>query len=341
MSVNRFRRRLLGGSGTLALMAAIPGSLPMSMAQALDSSTKIEKKSNNRLILLGTAGGPRMTKGGRSHPANALIVNGEPYLIDCGYGTVHQLELAGIDHRSIGKIFITHHHDDHNADLGTLMGLAWTNGRHAPTDAYGPPGTEAMVKAFIEYFKPNAEIRIADEHRTTRPESLFRGHDVTEAKVFYEDKNVKVTAAENTHYSNVETGLEGQRSWAYRFDTKDRSIVFSGDTAYSESVINLSKNADILVHEVLHKEKAKLTLNKALTLQGRSPEEISGVIEHVLGTHASPEDVGKVASRAKVKKVVLTHLYPADLPEDLFIGGVRNYFNGEIVVGKDLMEIFF
>ena len=80
-----------------------------------------------RLILLGTAGGPRPRKS-RSAPAQVIIANDTPYVVDCGNGVARQLVFAGVPLARIRHIFITHHHSDHNADYGNLLLLAWTAG---------------------------------------------------------------------------------------------------------------------------------------------------------------------------------------------------------------------
>jgi ribonuclease BN (tRNA processing enzyme) len=108
-----------------------------------------------RLLTLGTQGGPR-GNADRAQPSNVLIVNGTPYLIDAGNGVARQLLLAGVPITNIRQIFITHNHDDHNADWGTLMGRAWTSVQYEPMTVYGPPGTESMRKGFLQYFAPNA-----------------------------------------------------------------------------------------------------------------------------------------------------------------------------------------
>ncbi len=104
--------------------------------------------AQTRVITLGTQGGPMPTID-RSQPANALLVDDRVYLIDAGNGVARQLVKAGIDHRRVGQIFITHNHDDHNSDWGTLMGYQWATGRRQPTTVYGPAGTEDMLKGFL------------------------------------------------------------------------------------------------------------------------------------------------------------------------------------------------
>ena len=107
---------------------------------------------------------------------------------------------AGINVRDIGTIFLTHLHDDHTAGLGTLMSVAWDNQRTQPINVYGPPRTEDLVKAAVQYFSISAEIRIADGGRTVPIGQVFFGRDVPRPGLVYQDANVKVIAAETTHF---------------------------------------------------------------------------------------------------------------------------------------------
>lgn len=274
----------------------------------------------------------------RAQPASALVVNGEPYLIDCGEGTVNQLERAGIRHPTVGHIFITHQHDDHNAGLMPLLSLSWTNGRQGPIDVFGPSGTENLIRASLQYVKANVEIRREDEGRLNAPRDLWHGHDIKPGLVF-EDHNVRVTCVKNTHFD-----VSGEQSLSYRFDTAERSVVFSGDTGYSESVIELSKGADVLVHEAMNVSATRPILQGLFKMQGRPQAEIDTLIEHVMTKHTSTEDVGKIASAAGVKMVVLNHLIPGGmekppLNDEAYAAGVRRFFNGPIIVGRDLQSI--
>src|SRR5215813_9650051 len=98
------------------------------------------QKNRTRLILLGTKGGPRVGEAGRSNPSTLLLINGVPYVVDCGYGTSRQLINAAVALNNLRYIFITHHHSDHNFELGPLIYNAWITGLPANIDAYGPPG---------------------------------------------------------------------------------------------------------------------------------------------------------------------------------------------------------
>jgi ribonuclease BN (tRNA processing enzyme) len=142
-----------------------------------------------------------------------------------------------------------------------------------------------------------------------------------------QDDNVKVTAALVNHPPVVP-------SFAYRFDTAKTSIVFSGDTTPFDNLIKLAQGADILVHEVLHKPSLARLL-------ARVPNA-DRLLEHIVASHTTHIDVGKVAKEAGVKTLVLTHFVPADDPsvtEEMWAEGPRQNFGGKIIVGKDLMEV--
>src|SRR5262249_908900 len=180
--------------------------------------------------------------------SNLLIVNGALYLIDAGDGVTRRLAKARIDIREIGTIFLTHHHIDHAGSLGLLMSVAWVQNRTKPINVYGPPRTDDLVKAAVEYYGINAEIMIADGGRLPLAQVFF-GHDVGTG-LGYQDANVKVTAGENSHFDLYKDTAAGKhRSYSYRFETPDRVIVFTGDTGASDAVTELARGADLLVTE--------------------------------------------------------------------------------------------
>ncbi len=302
--------------------------------------------SGTHAILLGTKGGPGVDLK-RNETASAIVVDGVPYLVDCGYGTLRSLTASGIGLNQIATIFFTHLHDDHTSDFAALLTHQWTGGRTKPADAYGPYGTAAMVQGAMMFFKANTEIRIADEGRAVLAESLFHGHDLAATAVpapVFKDEHVTVTSIENTHFPERSKATMLHRSLAYRFESKTRTIVFSGDTAYSKNLVDLAQGADVFVCEVIdqgiHDQMAAQA--KAAAAAG-NPNNIS---RHVADTHSTPADVGRMASEAKVKMVVLNHLVPAssafgqpEVPVTSFTDVVRKVYSGEVVVGQDLMVI--
>jgi hypothetical protein len=134
-----------------------------------------------RLVLLGTRGGPGVSVD-RSETASAVVVDGVPYLVDCGYGTMRALVASGLGFQPVSTVFLTHLHDDHTADLAAMLAHQWTGSKRAETHVYGPYGTAQTVEGALLFSRANVEIRTVDEGRTTKPEALFFGHDGREGR---------------------------------------------------------------------------------------------------------------------------------------------------------------
>jgi Metallo-beta-lactamase superfamily len=183
---------------TFLHLAAGAATLPAMSGVATAQTELARPRTGTRVITLGTSAGPP-PRAHRAQSSNLLIVNGAYYVVDAGDGTARRIAKAGINVRDIGTIFLTHHHDDHTAGLGTLMSVAWDNQRTQPINVYGPPSTEDLVKAAVQYFSISAEIRIADGGRSVPISQVFFGHDVRPGTV-YQDANVKVTAGETPHF---------------------------------------------------------------------------------------------------------------------------------------------
>ena len=297
------------------------------------------QKLSSLLITLGTAAGPSLQPD-RAQSSNLLTVNGTHYVVDAGDGVARRLAKADIEIREIGIIFITHHHDDHTAGLCTLMSMAWNRQRTKPINVYGPPETEGLVKAAVQYFSISAEIRIADGGRTMPITQVFYGHDVGTG-VIYQDANIKVTAVENSHFSFHKGSAAGKhKSYSYRFDTPDRVIVFTGDTGPSDAVTDLAKDADLLVTETSSCEDRKQAMINDGRWQAKTPAEQEGIMRQATQGHMSLDVIGKMATRANVKTVVLSHLTQRFGSDDYtpWAEEVKKHFSGQVLVAKDLME---
>lgn len=291
-----------------------------------------------RLITLGTSAGPP-PRAHRAQSSNLLTVNGTHYVVDAGDGVARRLAKAGINVREIGIVFITHHHDDHTAGLGTLLSVSWDQNRIKPIHVYGPPRTEELVKAAVQYFNISAEIRIADGGRTVPIVQLFFGHDVGTG-VIYQDANIKVIAVENSHFAFHEGPAAGKhKSYAYRFETPDRVIVFTGDTGRSGAVIELAKDADLLVSETSSCQTRMQEMADDGRWQAMSAVEQAGIVRQMTQGHMTLEEIGKLAASANVKTVVLSHLtHKRDGDYTPWAEEVKKYFSGQVWVAKDLME---
>ncbi len=251
---------------------------------------------------------------------------GTPYVVDCGYGTTRQLLAAGVRLDALRYVFLTHLHSDHALEYGPLAMNAWSSGLAHPVDAYGPPGLRAMTHAFFESMRVDIETRLVDEGRGD-PRRLLRPHEIGGPGIVLANPDVTVTAARVRHPAVKD-------AYAFRFDAKDRSVVVSGDTAYSPELVGLAKGADVLVHEILY-------LPGVDALVARNPGA-RRLREHLLAAHAAGADVGRVAAEAGVKMLVLSHLVPGDdssITDEQWTEAVRPSFQGRILVGTDLMEV--
>ena len=309
------RRRFLGGVARFAILHTV-----------LTRTAYSQQAKPTRLVLLGTKGGPRVGEAGRSNPSSVVLINDVPYVVDCGYGTSKQLLTAGIALNRLRYIFITHQHSDHNLEFGPLCYNAWITGIPTRVDAYGPPGLTRMAADFFDYLKFDIETRIVDEGRPD-PRKLVTTHEVDKPGLVLQNDDVRVSACLVRHPPITQ-------SYAYRFDAKDRSIVISGDTAYAPELAEFAKDADVLVHEVMYLPGIEALLRRL--------PNAKRLREHLMAAHTLPEDVGKIAAQARVKTLVLSHFVPGDdssITDEQWAEGVRKHFKGQIVVGKDLMEI--
>jgi ribonuclease BN (tRNA processing enzyme) len=306
------RRTFLAAAGGMA------GVLSQHAANA-------QRSTRTRLILLGTGGGPRPKKENGA-TAHVVIVNDALYVVDCGDGVAQQLVMAGASLQALRHVFITHHHSDHNADYGNLLLLSWASGLRTPVDTWGPPPLDRITRLFLEMSAYDIDIRIADEGRVPLA-PLIRVHELRAPGVVMRDEHVQVTSALVDHPLV-------KPAFAYRFDAADRSIVFSGDTARSDNLVTLARGADILVHEALYVpavDRLVARVPNAATLK-----------RHLLASHTSVEDCGRVAAAAGVKTLVLSHLVPPDDPlvtEQMWLDAARAHFSGAVVLGHDLMEV--
>ncbi|MHC5234323.1 MBL fold metallo-hydrolase [Brucella sp. LJL56] len=299
-----------------------------------------ERASGTKLITLGTLAGPFPSKT-RAQSSNLVVVNGVYYIFDAGDGVVRRLAEANIPLQNIGLVFLTHLHDDHTAGLPALLGAAWDSKRTDPINVYGPPKTEQLVKALIDFDKISADIRIVDGGRSIPIETLFSGHD-TMPGVIYQDGNVKIIAGQNSHFDFHKTknpdAHEG--SYTYRVETRDKVIVFTGDTGPNPETERLAAGADILVSEVNSVEDRKQILIDTGQWATMTDEEKSRIMEQAARGHMSPAEVGELAVKARVKSVVLTHLTPRAHNDDYssWAEEVGKVFKGTVMLANDLAE---
>lgn len=284
------------------------------------SLARAQPPRRSRLVLLGTKGGPTPSR--FRAPASCLLtVDDQSYVIDAPDGVASRLVQAGMNLATLKNVFITHNHSDHEAGLGALLILAWGSGLQTPVDIYGPAPLARLVAAHLAANAYDIEVRMDEEGRPPLV-PLIHPHEIANGPVMADGK-VRVRCVQADHYHVVD--------YAYRFDTPDRSFVFSGDTRPSDALIDLARGADVLVHEAML-ESAFRTIT-----DGNAPR----LMDHLLRSHTTTEELGRVAAAAGVGTLVLSHLVPAspNLTDEMWIEGVRRHYRGRIIVGRDGMEI--
>ncbi len=264
----------------------------------------------------------------RAGPGVLVETDAAKLQFDAGRGTVMRLAAAGSRLTDLDGLFITHHHSDHIVGIPDLLMTRWLNDIEKigipdlPIHVPDGPAVE-IIRGILEVWEPEMEMR---RNHTGRPN--IAGVDV---RPFNADKTSTVTvgtfgdtkvSATAVEHSPVEAAV------AYRVDTPDGSVVISGDTDVCPQVEELANDCDVLVHEAI----------KADLLQGllSNPKKL-------LEYHTEPHDVGALAARARVKRVILTHLVPPpgdEADREAYAEAVREGgFTGELIVADDLSSV--
>ena len=293
-------------------------------------------QARSEFIILGTASGPN-SEADRAQPANALLVGGQPYLIDAGDGAVAQLAKANLRVSAPRAVFLSHLHFDHTAGMLAVIGLRMQLETRGPLRVYGPPGTKAFIDGLLAAAAPamRAGYGIPGQGWSAdiQPVELKDGSVITV-------DGFKVTVAENSHFSLPEGSTDRAEgvSLSYRFDLADRSIVYTGDTGPSKAVVSLAHGADLLVSEMID-------VDAVLAGMGRGARAIApnatptGFEWHMHAHHMTPSQVGELAKAAEVKRVVITHFAPNPTgPEQArsYLNAIHALFSGDVQLGADL-----
>jgi ribonuclease BN (tRNA processing enzyme) len=241
-----------------------------------------------QVVMLGT--GTPLPDPDRAGPSTAIVVNDTPYVVDAGIGIVRraaaarQKGIAGLAPTKLRIAFLTHLHSDHTLGLPDLILTPWIMGRQEPLELYGPAGTKAMVDAILQAYTVDVKTRTEGLEQSNRTGYKVNVHEVT-AGVVYTDANVKVTAFPAAHGS-----IE---SYAYRFDTADRSIVIMGDSTPKSGVVANCAGCDVLVHEAYTDASFALV-----------PQQWKN---YRRAFHTSTTELAKIAEETRPKLLVLYH----------------------------------
>ena len=277
-----------------------------------------------KLIVLGS--GTPNPDPNRAGSAYAVVVNETPYLIDFGPGIIRRAaslsppwggEIEAMTVKNFEHAFLTHIHSDHSAGLADLLLTPWIMGRDKKLNLFGPKGLEQMASSTLEAFEDDINYRIYGTQPSNKIGYKYNFYLLAEGLI-YEDENVSVEAFTVPHGSFDD-------AYGFRFTTKDKVIVFSGDTGPSKTLEKFAAGADILVHEVY---------SNAGFLKKTKDWQI-----YHQGHHTSTFEVGEIASRAKPKLLLLSHILFWGSTADEILKETRSTYKGEIKIAEDLMII--
>ena len=274
--------------------------------------------SQTQVVLLGT--GTPNADPERAGPAVAIVVNDTPYLIDFGAGVVRRAAAAfqkGIKGLKVDKLktaFVTHLHSDHTIGYADLIFTPWTLERKEPLQVFGPKGIKAMTTNILKAYSQDIEIRVNGGEPANHTGYKVIAREIKPG-VIYKDENVTVKAFLVKHGT-------WRQAFGYRFETPDKTVVISGDSVPSESVVENCNGCDVLIHEVYSTEGF-----------AKRPPEWQ---RYHANFHTSSRELAEIARQAKPKLLVLYHqLFWGTSEADLLKEIVQNY-KGKVVSGRDL-----
>lgn len=283
----------------------------------IEQENIIEKKLPKRgfgVILIGT-GGPTYSEN-RSSPSTLIYNNEDYFLVDMGEGTQKRLIELKLSTGLIETLMFTHHHIDHDEEYPGILVTGWMKGRNK-LNLIGPKNTKKLHDFVSNFYEQDMEYRANKKSNWSWngiKTNVFIKEVFGTNEFIINDINIKTIDVEHT--------IDTQ---AYRFEYKDKSIVISGDLRYSDNLIELSQNADILVIDSGSVIKKDSTYN----IVKRSDRNRA---------HGSLEDIANMAQKAGVKKLVLTHI-GGDIDKEREIEEISKIYSGDIVIGEDLMNI--
>lgn len=330
---------LLLGAGIGIKLAQKPIAIALlkrAVAERVGRDVTADLPDGLHVALCGT--GSPLPDPTRAGPCTMVIAGKHVFVVDAGEGGARNLNRMGMPIGRIEALFLTHFHSDHIDGMGPLMLLRWSgNAATAPLPVHGPTGVEAIVAGFNAAYATDTGYRVAHHGEKILPPSGAGGSAVpfamtSDTVVVLEKDGLRVTAFRVNH-APVSPAV------GYRFDYKGRSVVLSGDTAVSPSLVAAAKGADLLIHEALQPRMVKL-LTEGLDARGIG--NTAQITRDILDYHATPEQAADAARAAGVKALLLNHIVPP-LPfkfaYPVFLGDAAQHYAGPITVGEDGMML--
>ncbi len=296
----------------------VPFMLGQQVERLTQSSDLMEDKNAITVFTVGTSS---PLPGNRAQTGTAVFVNGHFFMFDVGPGVVQKSENIQLPLDQLDAVFITHYHSDHFMDLPYLINRSWVLGRTKELQVYGPDGLDTLMHAVDQLLHIENQYRVDHHGADLMDISKAKGiphefKNVPGAKeIVFQKDGITITAFDVNHEP-----IEPAVGYAIEYDGK--KVIISGDTKKNELVLEMAKDADLLIHEVLLVSLLKqLSTKLAETGNNRN----SKIIHDIQDYHTSPKDVAELAKTAQVKKLVLHHFAPAP---DLRV--VKNLYKKEL-----------
>ncbi len=277
-------------------------------------SQTVSVSSRTKVITLGT--GTPNPDPKRFGPSTAIVVDGVPYIIDCGPGVVRRATAAGINANQLSRLFITHLHSDHTTGYADFVFTPAVVNRKEPLRVFGPKGIAFFNNHIQQAYSEDYKIRITGLEKGDSMAYKVLVNEIVEGVVF-KDERVTVTAFLVKHGS-------WPQAFGYKFVTPDRTVVISGDCTYTEEIIQQCNGCDVLVHEVYSEDG----------YSRRSPQWKA----YHADFHTSSSQLAVIANKAKPKLLVLTHQLIWDSTEEKLLEEIKSRYQGKVVSAKDLDE---
>jgi ribonuclease Z len=278
-------------------------------------------------ILLGT--GIPIPNPERATASTLIVAGGKTFMVDTGFNSVSRLAENG--YQRVDHVLYTHFHIDHYGDLDRLFFSRGGGGAESePLSVMGPKGSKAIVDKVVASVAIDEKYRIEHHGEHWSPNAMQATTQEFDPGVIYDEDGLKITMFEVDHEPI-------EHSVGYRFDYEGKSVVISGDTIKSDSLIAAAQDCDLLIHEAMNATVLQAVLPG---LKRRNPRG-GALLEDLMGVHTSTTEVAEIARATRAKKVVLTHLVPSIAPieaqEKMFVRGMSEIYSGPIVVGRDNM----
>ena len=331
----------LGASGLLVAGAThYMNNLPDSAIQGLIERGIATDRTGNyftedALHVITTGTGAPLPDPKRVGPQAVVVAGDQMLVFDTGPGSTRQLALTGLNISSVNALFLTHFHSDHISDLGEFMLQHWTGtGVTEPLKIYGPPGVEEVVDGFLTAYRLDRGYRIDHHGADVMPPSGFGGvahtfdlgTDLMSSAVVYEAGDVQVIAFNVDHPPVVP-------AVGFRVNYKGRSVMITGDTIYSDSLIHHAMGADLMVSDSLNHKMSQWVADAGQDMDNN----LSSVTEDIQESHIRPEEAALVAKEAGVPVLIITHVLPP-VPDQLinpFLRDARAIYSGELRMAND------